>query len=61
MGVDHVALGSDFDGAAVPDEVGGIVGLPKVTAALRAGGFDDEGIAKITHGNWLRVLEQTWR
>jgi membrane dipeptidase len=61
MGVDHVALGSDFDGAAVSDEIGGILGLPKVTAALRAAGFDDEGVARVTHGNWLRVLEQTWR
>jgi membrane dipeptidase len=60
MGVDHVALGSDFDGASVPDEVGGIAGLPRVAAALRAGGFDDDEVAKITHRNWLRVLEQTW-
>jgi membrane dipeptidase len=61
MGVDHVGLGSDFDGATVPEEIGGITGLPRVAAALRAGGFDDDDVAKITHGNWLRVLEQTWR
>ncbi|HVU77552.1 MAG TPA: dipeptidase [Gaiellaceae bacterium] len=61
MGIDHVALGSDFDGASVPDEIDGIAGFPKVAAALRAGGFDDADVAKITHGNWLRVLEQTWR
>ncbi len=61
MGIDHVAFGSDFDGAAVPDELGGVSGLPKLVDALRAGGYDDEAVAKITHENWLRVLRETWR
>lgn len=60
MGVDHVAFGSDFDGALVPEELGGIAGLPKLVDALRASGFDDEGVAKVTHRNWLRVLGDTW-
>jgi membrane dipeptidase len=60
IGIDHVAFGSDFDGALVPDALGGIAGLPKLVDALRAGGFDDEGIAKVTHRNWLRVLGDTW-
>ena len=58
MGIDHVAFGSDFDGAVVPDELGGVAGLPKLVDALRAdGGYDDEAIAKLTHRNWLRVLD----
>ena len=61
MGVDHVAFGSDFDGAVVPDELGGAAGLPKLVDALRASGHDDEAVAKITHRNWLRVLGATWR
>jgi membrane dipeptidase len=61
MGVDHVAFGSDFDGAAVPDELGGVAGLPKLVDALHAAGFDDEAVAKITHENWLRILRATWR
>jgi membrane dipeptidase len=61
MGIDHVAFGSDFDGALVPDELGGAAGLPKLVAALRDAGYDDEAVAKITHGNWLRVLGETWR
>jgi membrane dipeptidase len=61
MGVDHVAFGSDFDGATIPDELGGVEGLPKLVSALRDAGYDDDAIAKITHGNWLRVLEATWR
>jgi membrane dipeptidase len=61
MGIDHVALGSDFDGAVVPLELGGAAGLPKLVDALRAAGFDDAAVAKITHENWLRILRATWR
>lgn len=61
MGIDHVAFGSDFDGAVVPDELGGVAGLPKLVDALRASGHDVEAVAKITHENWLRVLDATWR
>jgi membrane dipeptidase len=61
MGVDAVALGSDFEGATIPDELGGIDGLPRLVEALRARGHDGDAVEKITHGNWLRVLGQTWR
>ena len=61
MGIDHVALGSDFDGAVVPEELGGAAGLPKLVDALRDAGFDDAAIAKITHENWLRIFRATWR
>jgi membrane dipeptidase len=61
MGIDHVAFGSDFDGAEIPADLGGAAGLPKLVDALRAAGYDDEALAKITHGNWLRVLGDTWR
>jgi membrane dipeptidase len=61
MGIDHVAFGSDFDGAEIPAELGGAAGLPKLVDALRAAGYDDEAVAKITHGNWLRILRDTWR
>lgn len=60
IGIDHVAFGSDFDGAVVPEALGGIAGLPRLVDALRAGGFDDESVAKVTHRNWLRVLGDTW-
>jgi membrane dipeptidase len=60
IGIDHVAFGSDFDGAVVPDELGGVAGLPKLVAALRAAGYDDDTLAKITHGNWQRVFRATW-
>lgn len=59
MGIDHVALGSDFDGADIPAELGGAHGLPKLVEALRAR-FDEDAVSKITHRNWLRVLDATW-
>ncbi len=61
MGIDHVAFGSDFDGAVVPDAVGGLEGFPVIVDALATAGYDDESIAKVTHSNWLRVLDATWR
>jgi len=60
MGIDHVAFGPDFDGSVVPDALGGVAGLPKLSDALRDAGYDDDAIAKITHANWLRVLDATW-
>jgi len=61
IGVDHVAFGSDFDGAQMPQELGDAAGLPKLVAALRAHGYDSAALEKITHANWLRVLRATWR
>ncbi len=60
IGVDHVAFGSDFEGATLPDELGGAAGLPRLVELLR-GRFGEEDVAKITHRNWLRVLDATWR
>jgi membrane dipeptidase len=60
-GIDHVALGSDFDGAAIPDEIGDVTGLPRVLEALRAAGYGDDDLRKVAHGNWLRVLREVWR
>jgi membrane dipeptidase len=60
LGEDGVAFGSDFDGATVPRGIGDVTGLPALQAAMLAHGFDDALMAKITHGNWLRVLERTW-
>ena len=60
MGIDHVGLGSDFDGATVPEELGGVGGLPLLIEAL-AERYDVSGLAKITYENWLRVLRATWQ
>ena len=60
VGIDRVGLGSDFDGATMPDELGDVTGLPRLIDELRGRGYDDEALTKIAHGNWVRVLEATW-
>jgi len=59
-GVDCVGLGSDFDGAIVPEAIGDVAGLPQLTEALRAHGYDEETLRKICFENWLRVLNRTF-
>jgi membrane dipeptidase len=59
-GIDGVALGSDFDGATMPGALKDAAGLPKLMTALRKRGYDDESLRKIAHGNWVRVLRETW-
>jgi membrane dipeptidase len=60
IGVDHVALGSDFDGAKMPADVPDAAALPRVLAALEAAGFEDGEIDRIAWGNWRRVLAAAW-
>lgn len=60
VGLDHVGLGSDFDGTLISRQIGDATGLPRLFAALKAAGYDDEALEKIAHGNWLAVLERTW-
>ncbi len=59
MGEDHVALGSDFDGAVIPADIGSVAGLPVLVGAMEAHGYGDDLITKICRGNWMRVLRQT--
>lgn len=59
IGIDRVALGSDFDGAPIPAAIGDASGLPNLIEALRSYGFDDASLHKIGHENWLRVLRLT--
>ena len=59
-GVDHVALGSDFDGATMPAEVADAGAYPRVLAALEAAGFEGAEVARIASGNWRRVLAAAW-
>jgi membrane dipeptidase len=60
IGVEHVALGSDFDGATIPDELGDVAGLPKLIDALRADGFTEDEVRAIAWDNWRRVLAAAW-
>lgn len=60
IGIDRVALGSDFDGAQMPDDLSDCSKLPNLVAVLRERGYDDDALRKIGYENWLRVLEVTW-
>ncbi len=59
-GVDHVGLGSDFDGiqGQLPEGLNSSADLPKITAALMARGYSPEDCRKILGGNLLRVFRE---
>jgi membrane dipeptidase len=60
LGEDRVGLGSDFDGATIPNEIGTAAGLPRFVAAMRAHGYGEPLLEKICYRNWIRVLKKTW-
>ncbi|WP_176590088.1 dipeptidase [Sphingobium sp. EM0848] len=56
-GVDHVGIGSDFDGiGALPDGLGGVETYPALLAELMKRGWSDANIARLAGGNILRVM-----
>ena len=59
-GVDHVGLGSDFDGiqGQLPEGIDSPADLPKITAALMARGYSPADCRKILGGNLLRVFRE---
>src|SRR5271170_451010 len=59
-GIDHVGLGSDFDGVsgATPAGIDSAADLPKITQALLDRGYTADDIKKILGGNILRVFQQ---
>jgi membrane dipeptidase len=60
LGEDHLGLGSDFDGATVPADIGDVAGNPRLLDALRVHGFGEDLVEKIAWKNWLSVLSRTW-
>ena len=62
-GIDHVGLGSDFDGVsgATPQGIDSAADLPKITQALLDRGYSAEGIHKLLGGNLMRVFRQVER
>ena len=60
-GIDHVALGSDFDGAKMPDDLPNASALPKLVDALRKAGFHQHELEQICWKNWHRILKDTWK
>jgi membrane dipeptidase len=60
----HAAIGTDLDGGygteQTPRDLDTIYALQTVPDRLRARGYSEDDIAKIMHGNWLRILERVW-
>jgi len=61
IGIEHVALGSDFDGATIPAPLGDAAGLPRLRTRCAPEGFSDGDIDAIAWTNWRRVLDAWWR
>ena len=61
-GVDHVGIGTDFDGiSAMPEGVDSAADLPKITQGLLDRGYSESDIKKILGGNLLRVFGEVER
>jgi membrane dipeptidase len=58
----HAAIGTDLDGGygieQCPNDLDTIADVQKIPDLLRARGFSEEDVAKVMHGNWLRLLER---
>jgi membrane dipeptidase len=57
IGIEHVALGSDFDGCSPPAALDDASKMQALLDVLR---WDDDELRALAHGNWLRVLRATW-
>jgi membrane dipeptidase len=59
-GIDHVGIGSDFDGiSALPEGIDSAANLPKITSALLARGYAPTDLHKVLGGNLMRVFAAT--
>ena len=58
LGEDGVALGSDFDGAMIPREIGDVTGVSKLLQALLDKGYGETLVRKIALDNWLGLVER---
>jgi membrane dipeptidase len=60
LGEHGVGMGSDFDGAVVPAEIGTVAGLPRLLDAYRAAGYGEALLRRLCFENWLGLLERSW-
>jgi membrane dipeptidase len=59
IGIDHVGIGSDFDGIqATPTDLSTVADLPNLTVELMRRGYTAADVDKILGGNMLRVMEE---
>ncbi len=60
LGEDHLGLGSDFDGATLPQGIGDVTGLPALQQAMIDHGYGPALMKKLCHENWLALLDRSW-
>ena len=60
VGPEHVAIGSDFDGALMPRALADVAALPKLLECMVARGWHPEDIEKVAGINWIRALRTAW-
>ncbi len=60
-GIDHVGLGSDFDGAVMPLGMQDVTHIPQITDALLKKGYSESDVRKILGENTLRLLSDSER
>ncbi len=58
VGIDHVGIGSDFDGALMPEGMEDCTQLPRITEALLRKGYSDADVRKILGENTLRLMTE---
>ena len=58
VGIEHVALGSDFDGCFPP---AALRDASKTQALLDELAWTDDELRSLCHGNWLRILRAVWK
>lgn len=60
VGINNVSLGSDYDGASVPEVVKDVSYYPEFITHLEENGYNKQELEKITHRNFLRVMKECW-
>ncbi|MCG3221604.1 MAG: membrane dipeptidase, partial [Candidatus Heimdallarchaeota archaeon] len=60
-GINHVSLGSDYDGATVPTVVKDVSYYPKLLDYLEENGYNKTDLNKIKHENFMRVMKACWK
>jgi membrane dipeptidase len=58
MGIDHVGIGSDFDGGGGLNSIEDVSQMPNITQELLARGYTPDDIRKIWGGNLMRVFDR---
>ena len=60
LGEDRVGLGSDFDGAMVPQSIGSVSGLPVLASTMQSHGYTQELMHRLCCNNWINALQRVW-